>query len=246
MELLEKNHEWISDGTYLAFKQFIEFIVPEYFDRGLKQNLKTLYIPISNREDGVYVGNHYLGKIFYPEFITYIYHLPSYKGFKLPNPANVINDFLVPFDFWQLINDYFEELQREDYPIYNQNNRVIEDYNLQELTDLAWVNFEKNILKDVITNSFAGLYDMMEILDVDGTTVISRTVNLNIEIVNDNLVLAGFNIGRVDIERFLNYLTNLPCYIGKSVNDSLINGEVKFTFDLEGLVNYYYSKNFSR
>lgn len=245
MELLEKNYEWISDGTYLAFKQFIEFILPEYFVMGLKQNLKVLYIPISNREDGVYVGNHYLGKIFYPEFISYIYSLPSYKGFKLPNPANVINDFSIPFDFGQLIIDYFEELQSEEYPIYNQD-KSIQDYNLQELTDLACVNFEKNILRDIITNSFAGKYEMMEVLDADGITVISRTVNLNLEIVNDNLVFAGFNMGRVDIERFLNYLISLPCYIGKRVNDSLINAEVKFTFDLEGLINYYYSQNFSR
>lgn len=56
MELLEKNHEYISDGTYLAFRYFMEYIVPEFLNIGLEQKTKDVFIPINNKEDGVYIG----------------------------------------------------------------------------------------------------------------------------------------------------------------------------------------------
>ena len=245
MELLEKNHEYISDGTYLAFRYFMEHIVPEFLNIGLEQKTKEVFIPINNKQDGVYIGKHYLGKICYSEFISYIYGLSSYKGFRLPDPRNVINSFNVPFDLRQLIEDYYMELQKEEYPLFSKKEENNLSYSLQELTDAACHNFEENILKDIIANALNDKYEVIDILDVDGTTVMSRTLYLNIEIVNDNLVLGGFNLGRVDIGAFLNYLSTLPFYIGKDDRYFLTSGEYKIIFDLYSLISYY-NQNFSR
>lgn len=118
-------------------------------------------------------------------------------------------------------------------------------YSLQELTEAACHNFEENILKDIITNALNDEYEVIDILDVDGTTVISRTLYLNIEIVNDNLILGGFNLGRVDVGAFLSYLRSLPSYIGIDDNYCLTSGEYKIVFDLYSLISYY-NQNFSR
>ena len=100
-------------------------------------------------------------------------------------------------------------------------------------------------MKDIITNALNDEYEVIDILDVDGTTVISRTLYLNIEIVNDNLILGGFNLGRVDVGAFLSYLRSLPSYIGIDDNYCLTSGEYKIIFDLYSLISYY-NQNFSR
>ena len=63
---------WVSDGTYLAFKYFMENIVPEYMEKGLINEEKTIYVFIYNQEDGVTIGSHKLGQIEFSDFMRYI------------------------------------------------------------------------------------------------------------------------------------------------------------------------------
>ena len=120
MELLEKNHELISDGTYLAFLDFMANILPFYLEEAVKKTTKITYIPITEKEDGVYIGEYYLGKIYYSEFISYIFGLRSFKGFKMLDTRNVSKDFLMPFDLDELTQDYHRFEQMEEYLTFSQ------------------------------------------------------------------------------------------------------------------------------
>lgn len=246
MELLEKNYEWASDGTYLAFKYFMNQIVPEYIYEGVHTNIKKVYIPICNKEDGVYIGNYNLGRIYYREFIGYIYGLLSYAGLKIVNPKDFPNETLMPFDLDLLYKDYVLELEADELiytkqVISGQSNDLM-NITRDELTENAKDNFSKVILKDIISDAFQGKYKVDDVLDSDGVTCICKTLYLPLEIKNDELLVGGYNLGKINITEFLNFLTTLPGYYGNVVDKYNFDGDYLLSYDLKSLIKYYFSQ----
>ena len=222
MKSLEENNSWISDGTYLAFRYFMEKIVPEFIEDGIDRRLKKIYIPLSYTETGVYIKEHYLGKINYPEFMSYIYALNSCTAFKLPVINNNFREFSLPFDLKKLI------LQKEDYNIYETGG--------SDVAISIFESFKNTILIDIIKNTVEGSYPIDEILDQDGVTPVSRIIHLSLDVRNNELFICGRSLGKVDIRGFVQFLTSLECYCGQYNSDE----HFELAFDLDGLINFCY------
>lgn len=245
MELLEKNHELISDGTYLAFLDFMINILPFYLENALSKSAKMTYIPIAEKEDGVYIGEHYLGKIYYSEFISYIFGLRSFKGFKMLDPRNVSKVFLMPFDLNELSSDYYRFVQMEEYFVPTQSLKCIndkQDCSLAELTEAAKENFVKVALKEIIEAAYNGKYNVTRVLDASGVNTITEILYLSLEIRNDELFIGEYNVGKVDVKDFIDFLTKLPCCYGKTDNPE----EYELSFDLNGLIECFMSQGVTR
>lgn len=234
MKSLEENNSWASDGTYLAFRHFMAKIVPEFIEDGIDKKLKKIYIPICSTEAGCFVGENYLGKINYSEFMSYIYALNSFAGFRLPTFTNYLRDFSLPFDLKKLITEYYEDLQKEDYNIISDQN---------ELVMLAFESFKNEILRDIFKDIVEGKYPVNEILDQDGVTLVSRIINLSLSVNNNELFINGKRFGKVNISEFIQFLISLECCCGQYSN----NDSFELAFDLNGLFNYCYcNNNYSR
>ena len=245
MELLEKNHELISDGTYLAFLDFMANILPFYLEEALSKGGKMTYIPIAEKEDGVYIGKHYLGKIYYSEFISYIFGLRSFKGFKMLDPRNVSKVFLMPFDLDELSSDYYRFVQMEEYLTFTEslkNENDKQDCGLAELTEVAKENFKKIALKEIIEEAYKGKYSVTRILDAGGVNAITEILYLSLELRNEDLFVGEYNVGKVDVNDFIAFLTNLPCCYGKTDNPE----EYELTFNLKGLIECFLSPEVTR
>ena len=245
MELLEKNHELISDGTYLAFLDFMANILPFYLEVAVKKATKTTYIPITEKEDGVYIGEHYLGKIYYSEFISYIFGLRSFKGLKMLDPRTVSKNFLMPFDLDELIQDYYRFVQMEEYLTFTErlkNENDKQDCGLAELTEVAKENFKKIALKEIIEEAYKGKYSVTRILDAGGVNAITEILYLSLELRNEDLFVGEYNVGKVDVNDFIAFLTNLPCCYGKTDNPE----EYELTFNLKGLIECFLSPEVTR
>lgn len=247
MELLEKNHELISDGTYLAFLDFMANILPFYLEEALSKGGKMTYIPIAEKEDGVYIGKHYLGKIYYSEFISYIFGLRSFKGFKMLDPRNVSKVFLMPFDLDELSSDYYRFVQMEEYLTFSQTQTLKcesdkQECSLVELTEVAKENFIKVALKEIIEAAYNGKYNVTRVLDASGVNTITEILYLSLEIRNDELFIGEYNVGKVDVKDFIDFLTKLPCCYGKTDNPE----EYELSFDLKGLIECFMSQGVTR
>lgn len=243
MELLEKNHEFISDATYQSFIDFMKNIVPEYLEAGLEKRIKTIYIPISNKEDGVYIGAYNLGKIYYVEFISYIFGLLSFIGLKTILPSKVMDNFLMPFNLKELINDYYRFLQMEDYLNYKEN---FDNNSLMGLTELAIESFKTNILESIITDAFQGKYRVEDIIDTDGVTVLKKTLYLPLEIKNEDLMVGEYNLGKVNVKAVLKYLTSLPGFYHENFDKSNLDSDYLLVYDFKSLIDYYFSQTRGR
>ena len=247
MELLEKNHELISDGTYLAFLDFMANILPFYLEEALSKGGKMTYIPIAEKEDGVYIGKHYLGKIYYSEFISYIFGLKSFKGFKMLDPRNVSKVFLMPFDLDELSSDYYRFVQMEEYLTFSQTQTLKcesdkQECSLVELTEVAKENSIKVALKEIIEAAYNGKYNVTRVLDASGVNTITEILYLSLEIRNDELFIGEYNVGKVDVKDFIDFLTKLPCCYGKTDNPE----EYELSFDLKGLIECFMSQGVTR
>ena len=245
MELLEKNHELISDGTYLAFLDFMANILPFYLEEAVKKTTKITYIPITEKKDGVYIGEHYLGKIYYSEFISYIFGLRSFKGFKMLDTRNVSKDFLMPFDLDELTKDYHRFEQMEEYLTFSQTLKSEidkQDCSLAELTEVAKENFIKAALKEIIEAAYNGKYNVTRVLDGSGVNTVTEILYLSLEMRNDELFIGEYNVGKVDVNDFITFLINLPCCYGKTDNPE----EYELSFDLRGLIECFMSQGVTR
>lgn len=245
MELLEKNHELISDGTYLAFLDFMANILPFYLEEAVKKTTKITYIPITEKEDGVYIGEYYLGKIYYSEFISYIFGLRSFKGFKMLDTRNVSKDFLMPFDLDELTQDYHRFEQMEEYLTFSQTLKSEidkQDCSLAELTEVAKENFIKAALKEIIEAAYNGKYNVTRVLDGSGVNTVTEILYLSLEMRNDELFIGEYNVGKVDVNDFITFLINLPCCYGKTDNPE----EYELSFDLRGLIECFMSQGVTR
>lgn len=236
MYYLEKTNDWVSDGTYLAFRYFINVIVPEYIAMGIKSKSKVIYIPIKSLDIGVFVGTHSLGTINYQEFISYIYGLSSFKGFRHGVLKNVTCDYNAPFDLKTLIYDYYGELQSEEYFSLKNNSKqeaVKEKEIIVNHTYLAYENFAKNILKEIIKEALEGKYQITEVLDSDNTSV-TKSFPVPLEIRHNNLFVGTHNLGEINITEFLEYLSSMAIFMGMKSNS--LDGTFEVTFGFKQLI----------
>lgn len=247
MELLEKNHEWISDGTHLAFTYFMLNIVPKYIQMGINKGAKhNIYIPIGNKEDGVYVGNENLGRIYYHEFISYIFGLRSYMGLKIIDSRNFSNETYLPFDINLLIDDYVLECEALEYYTYDSNAHGCDNSNLEaELITKSIDHFNESVLRNIIEDAFADYYRVEDVLSADNSCV-CKTLYLPLEIRNDNIFVGKHNFGKINFKEFIDFLTNLPGYCGQSVDKYNLDGDFFLCYDLRTLIGYYCSQNVVR
>lgn len=242
MELMEKNHEWISDGTYLAFNYFMLKIVPEVLKANYKSKLQKIYIPISDTEYGVIVNGYNLGRIYYHEFLSYVYSLPSYAGFRFKDPRYAKKEFLMPFDHKKLCEDCDATILCEDYPIYNSERT---DANQSLGVSESFASFT-NAIPDILKSAYEGKYKIDTVLDLNGIPV-HKVVYLSLIIKNDNLFIGGYNLGKINTYEFLKYLSSLPWCYGKCNTSGYEDEDYEMAFNLQGLYNYYcQSQNLSR
>lgn len=237
---------WVSDGTYLAFKYFMENIVPEYMEKGLINEEKTIYVFIYNQEDGVTIGSHKLGQIEFSDFMRYISRLRSFKGFSNSAFYNIQGEFIAPFDFELLTYDYYEYLQKEEYRLFDRplkgNNYYVDSRNLtkEELTNQAFDNFKSVIVGNILARENINKYQQDDILDKDNAIILSR-LYLPLEINKDDLFIGEYNLGKINYLLFLERLTEMPAYLGtRALPDSF-----EVVFDLNQLI-YDDIKTYSR
>jgi len=65
---------------------------------------------------------------------------------------------------------------------------------------------------------------------------------LSLEIRNDELFIGEYNVGKVDVKDFIDFLTKLPCCYGKTDNPE----EYELSFDLKGLIECFMSQGVTR
>jgi len=237
MYSLEENNAWLSDGTYLAFKDFMKNIMPEYIKKGIDSKAKEVYIPIKKEEDFVYIGNHNLGSINYHEFISYIYGLHSFNGLILDNINNISENFNIPFDLEQLMRDYYMELQEDEYYTFDNNPKELKEQRGVSYTYLVYERFISHTIIEILKEASEGKYEMVDVLDSDGITVLSRILNIPLEIKYDEFYIGEHDLGKINCLEFLNYLTSMPSYAGMIYDDL----NQKITFNVELLLRDYHN-----
>ena len=89
--------------------------------------------------------------------------------------------------------------------------------------------------------AYNGKYNVTRVLDASGVNTITEILYLSLEIRNDELFIGEYNVGKVDVKDFIDFLTKLPCCYGKTDNP-----EDELSFDLKGLIECFMSQGVTR